>query len=417
MGMIDDAIVSVEKWARREFPHYLGEDVGNALATYLDFELTLGQGILAGGVDLVEGIGQFDPLRFAYDPEGATQTWVGMAESLGEGMLYATPTGVLANPAGAFNHWKDQVTDAVHAGAWSSDRPGYGLGKILFDVGASVVPGGPALRTTKVAAEAVDAATPSPGRIPGGPGGLVDDLAPIGQRADDITTRLNNLGDNIPTTPTVAGPNGPAVPPSLTEPPSAPRVGDTPTPTPRAPDAPAPHVPDSTPSDRTPPPPHDSTPTATPHAPDAPVDRTPTTPHSPTPAGTPAHTPAADQPAGGPAFGSDVIAKFGAVDKHYAVGPCPHTRTIPVHAGTPNDQRKREHGFNPEREQWTQPTANEGGVGGVGPESARHPNGSDGSGSAGGGPNDDFHSAHDTPVNQADANGPGHDSCASRVLR
>ena len=48
MGMIDDAIVSVEKWARREFPHYLGEDVGNALATYLDFELTLGQGILAG---------------------------------------------------------------------------------------------------------------------------------------------------------------------------------------------------------------------------------------------------------------------------------------------------------------------------------------------------------------------------------
>ena len=215
MGMIDDAVVSVEKWARREFPRYLGEDVGNALATYLDFELTLGQGILAGGVDLVEGIGQFDPLRFAYDPEGAKDAWVGMAESLGEGMLYATPTGVLANPAGAFNHWKDQVTDAVHAEDWSSDRPGYGLGKILFDVGASVVPGGPALRTTKVAAEAVDVATPSPGRIPGGPGGLVDDLAPIGQRADEITTKLDNIGDNIPTTPMAAGPNGPAIPPSL----------------------------------------------------------------------------------------------------------------------------------------------------------------------------------------------------------
>ncbi len=139
--MIDDAIVSVEKWARREFPHYLGEDVGNALATSLDFELTLGQGILAGGVDLVEGIGQFDPLRFAYDPEGAKDAWVGMAQSLGESMFYATPTGMIANPAGAFNHWKNQVTDAVHAEDWSSDRPGFGLGKILFDVGAALVPG------------------------------------------------------------------------------------------------------------------------------------------------------------------------------------------------------------------------------------------------------------------------------------
>jgi hypothetical protein len=70
MGMVDDAIVSVEKWARREFPRYLGEDVGYARATALDFELTLGQGILAGDVDLAEGIGQFDPTRFAYDPEG-----------------------------------------------------------------------------------------------------------------------------------------------------------------------------------------------------------------------------------------------------------------------------------------------------------------------------------------------------------
>lgn len=35
-GYIDDAIVSVEKWARREFPRYLGDYVGNALATAPD---------------------------------------------------------------------------------------------------------------------------------------------------------------------------------------------------------------------------------------------------------------------------------------------------------------------------------------------------------------------------------------------
>jgi hypothetical protein len=296
MGLIDDAVVSVEKWARREFPRYLGDDVGNAVATALDFELTLGQGILGGAVDTVEGIGQFDPLRFAYDPEGAKEAWGALAKDLGDGLLYATPTGVLANPAGAFNHYKDQVTDAVHAEDWSSDRPGYGPGKIVFDVGASFIPGGAATRTgSRIAGEAADAATPGPGRVPGVPGGL-DDIAPIGQRAEDITTKLNNLDDNL-SPAAIPNPTGPAIPPSLVEPPGTTRTPEAPGP--RPPDAPTPRAPDSTPVDRTPVP-HNSTPTATPHAPDTPpVDRTPTAPHSPTTAGTPARVPAADLPANG----------------------------------------------------------------------------------------------------------------------
>jgi hypothetical protein len=325
MGKVDDAIVSVEKWARREFPRYLGEDVGNALATALDFELTLGQGILAGGVDLVEGIGQFDPTRFAFDPEGATQAWGDLAKSLGEGMLYSTPTGVLLNPGGAVDHWKDKVSDAVHAEDWSSDRPGFGLGKILFDVGASAVPGGPALRSTKVAADAAEGAADAARRADL-PGGSFDNLTSATQRVEGITQNLENLPTNAaPDIPTTASPNpsGPPIPPSLVD---APSVGDTPTPTPRgpdtpaptplAPDAPTPHVPDSTPSDRTPVP-QSSTPTSTPgHAPDAPpVERTP----APTPAGTPAHAPAADVPASG---------------QHSAPTPAPSS--TPSGGGTPS---------------------------------------------------------------------------------
>jgi hypothetical protein len=390
VGKVDDAIVSVEKWARREFPRYLGEDVGNALATALDFELTLGQGILAGGVDLVEGIGQFDPTRFAFDPEGATQAWGDLAKSLGEGILYSTPTGVLLNPGGAVDHWKDKVSDAVHASDWSSDRPGYGLGKILFDVGASAVPGGPALRSTKVAAEAAEGAADAARRADL-PGGSFDNLTSATQRVEGITQNLDNL--STPDVPTTATPNpsGPPIPPSLVD---APSVGDTPTPTPRGPDAPAPtplaphaptpHVPDSTPNDRTPVP-QSSTPTSTPgHVPDAPqVDRTP----APTPAGTPAHAPAADVPASG---------------QHSAPTPAPSS--TPSGGGTPSPAPAMA-GHAPEPASaaaHSPPSASAGHA----PEVATSPNHSDshGAGSGGGSGN----SGDGGGSSGSDTSGPGH---------
>lgn len=274
MGKLDDAIVSVENWARKEFPKYLGDDVGNALATGLDFQLTLGEGVLAGAVDTMNSIGQLDPLRFAYDPEGAQATWAAMGESLGETALYATPTGIVTNPIGAFNHYKDQVTDAVHAEDWSSDRPGYGLGKVVFDVGAALIPGGAALRTTKVAEEALDVASPSPGRIADLPG-RVDNFAPIASKADDLTAKLDDLGkfdDNLPASAT-PNPAGPAVPRDLMEPPEAPKVPDLPGT--RVSDAP-------TPTDAL-----ESTQAPTPRGSDsANADLPPVAPHSPTPSGT-----------------------------------------------------------------------------------------------------------------------------------
>ncbi|WP_172799571.1 hypothetical protein [Mycobacterium sp. IS-3022] len=284
MGAVDDAIVSVEQWARREFPKYLGDDVGNALATSLDFQLTLRQGILAGAVDTIDSFGQLDPLRFAYDPEGAKDAWAGMAESLGESLLYATPTGIMSNPVGAFNHYKDQAADVVHAEDWSSERSGFGLGKILFDVGAAAIPGGAAARGTKAAVDAgIDA--PSPGRTVDGPGGA-SNFTSATQRVDDITQSLDELGNDVRTAPMSTPGSGPRIPDELAIPmntPEAPRIPDSRTPTGAA----APLTPDrsSAPQSSAP---VDSSPGS---QTSAPVDRSPD-PQSSTSAETPLQSPA-----------------------------------------------------------------------------------------------------------------------------
>ncbi|KUH81290.1 MULTISPECIES: hypothetical protein [unclassified Mycobacterium] len=308
MGAVDDAIVSVEQWARREFPKYLGDDVGNALATSLDFQLTLRQGILAGAVDTIDSFGQLDPLRFAYDPEGAKDAWAGMAESLGESLLYATPTGIMSNPVGAFNHYKDQAADVVHAEDWSSERSGFGLGKILFDVGAAAIPGGAAARGTKAAVDAgIDA--PSPGRTVDGPGGA-SNFTSATQRVDDITQSLDELGNDVRTAPMSTPGSGPRIPDELANPtstPEAPRIPDSRS----APGAAAPLTPDSAPGDRSPAPqssapvdrsqePQISTPVGT--SPQssggAPGDQ-PLAPHSSAASNPPAHLPAGELPGAG----------------------------------------------------------------------------------------------------------------------
>jgi hypothetical protein len=76
MQMIDDAVVSLEQKARKEFTHYLGDDVGNAVATVFDTSLNMREGIIKGGIGALEDIHQLNPLRFGYDFEGAKDTWV-----------------------------------------------------------------------------------------------------------------------------------------------------------------------------------------------------------------------------------------------------------------------------------------------------------------------------------------------------
>jgi hypothetical protein len=283
MQMIDDAVVSLEQKARKEFTHYLGDDVGNAVATVFDTSLNMREGIIKGGIGALEDLQQLTPLRFAYDFEGAKDTWGGMLET----NFNASVVGQIVDPEGAAETRKEMLKGLVHAEDWTTERPGLGLGENIFDVGSALVGGAGAARTgTRAAGEAAEAAEgAAPGvRAAGALDNAVTDASAIAGRAGSISDKLDNLGDNIPkgATPNASGPS---VPPSLAEPPSAPRVPETAgsrvpdAPTPHTPDSPTPHVPDSTPVDRSPTAPHSSTPTSTPtHAPagpDAPRTGTP----------------------------------------------------------------------------------------------------------------------------------------------
>jgi uncharacterized protein YoxC len=247
---LDDAVVSLQQGARREFTHYLGNDVGGALADVFEFQSNVGEGFIKAGLETVVGIQQLDPTRFASDFDGAKAAWGGVLETF----QYATPSGIAADPIGAFEHGKDMLGGIVHAEDWRADRPGLGLGGVVFEAGSAATGVGAAktgLRGVTAAAEAGEE-TAAVRAV----AGTAESAAPVATRASEIASQLDDLTtltDDVPSR-AIPGAHGPSLPPSLTEPnvphvPEAPRLPETPTPHgvpeatgPRsAPAAPAPH--------------------------------------------------------------------------------------------------------------------------------------------------------------------------------
>lgn len=268
---IDDSVVSMQKWARKEFTDYLGEDVGGLAANVFEFQTNFGEGFVKAGLESIQSIQQLDPTRFAYDFDGAKATWGALADTA----KYADPMYAMTHPIGAFEHGKDMLSGLVHAEDWRADRPGLGLGGLGFEAATTVTGVGAAKTATKGAAEAAESAAPEVRAM----SGTASEVSNIGENATKITEKLDKL-DDFPTG-AMPGSNGPTIPPSLTEPkaPVAPHIPDTPSPR-SAPDSTTPRAPDSTPVDRSPTAPHSSTPTGAPaHAPAAPGE----TPHTGTP--------------------------------------------------------------------------------------------------------------------------------------
>ncbi|MGE2715206.1 hypothetical protein ACQI4L_14195 [Mycolicibacterium litorale] len=228
---LDDAVVSMQQKARREFTHYLGEDVGGALASQLEFRSNVSEGILKAGLESIAGIQQLDPTRFASDPDGAQAAWGGLLDTL----KYATPTGVAMDPMGALDHGKDMLSGLGHTEDWRTDRPGLGLGGVLFEVGSAATGVGAAKTGLRGAEAAAHAGEASPAVRAAA--GAAETTAPIAGRASEIAGRLDDLttiADDMPSNAS-SGARGPALPPSLAEP-SLPRVPEAP----RLPDSPAP---------------------------------------------------------------------------------------------------------------------------------------------------------------------------------
>ncbi|WP_421845684.1 hypothetical protein [Mycobacterium sp.] len=200
--ILDGVVVGMQRHVRGQLTRFLGEEVGNPLATVFDTYTNTQEGFVKAAVGTVQGLEQLDPQRLLTDPEGAAASWKAM-----------TKTGLLnhiLNPQDAAQADRDMAKGLLHLEDWRRDRPGLGLGGNLFDVASVAIPGvggaGAGARGVAGAArgaEAADAAAAAGrgGRVVGeageltGVGGAVDD---IGQAGHGLSRDLRNLSGELP---------------------------------------------------------------------------------------------------------------------------------------------------------------------------------------------------------------------------
>ncbi len=259
MQVVDGLVARLEKYARGQLIHFLGDAVGDEVATTFDFFANANEGVLKGAVAMAVATGDLDPRWFLIDPEGAAATWTGMTKG--------SPLDILLHPQDAqanLQVWKS----LLHLDDWRADRPGLGLGENLFDTAMLVVPGaadaagtaegaGAATRGAQAAADAAGTAEAAGGRAVGGLADLVGGrgaLADIAKSGSGLTKDFEGFGPKLPEIEPPVGGRAVALPPG--EPLVAP-VESTPRPLgPASAPAPeSPRLPDSTPHQGASPPP------------------------------------------------------------------------------------------------------------------------------------------------------------------
>lgn len=313
MQVIDGLVVGVEKDMRGVFTHFLGDEVGNPVATVFDTWVNANEGVLKDVVGMAQAMVDLDPRLFLFDPNGAAATWMGM-----------TKTGLindLINPQEAGQANIQMFKSLLHLEDWRRDRPGLGAAENVFDVATLFLPGigeagagvkgaGAAARGAEAGGEAADAAgtVGRAGRAANELGELAGSgsaLGDIGRAGSGLTKGFEGLSGDLPRPDSQLGGRPVGAPPP--RPPEAP-VEPTPrpaesappgTPSPESPTAPngaAPQRPDAAVG------PHESVP-APADGPHDPASVPASGPHEPTPL--PAASPREPMPA--PAAGSQPL--------------------------------------------------------------------------------------------------------------
>ena len=204
MQACDGLIVQFEKHVRRELTNFMGEDVGNPMATVFDTWANVNEGVLTGAAGMAMGIVDLDPRWFLFDPEGAAATWSGMGKGLWKGSLI----NALFNPQEALDQNLQQLKSLLHIDDWSTARPGMGLGENIFDVGTLILPGAGevgigtkgATAAARGAEESVEGAEAA--RAAGEAGDLAatgSELGEIGATGGDLTRDLESATGELPT--------------------------------------------------------------------------------------------------------------------------------------------------------------------------------------------------------------------------
>ncbi|EID15471.1 hypothetical protein MXEN_06511 [Mycobacterium xenopi RIVM700367] len=171
MQMLDGLVQGLQIYVRGEIIHFVGEDVGNPLATAFDVYTNVGEGLVKDVVGVPQGIQALNPLRFGYDPKGAAATWKGLAEMVALGDPMTAPIVDALDPQARPNLAKG----LLHTDDWRADRPGLGAGENLGDLLMLGIPGvgeaGAAARGTEAAGAAGRAAEEADAAAAAGRGG------------------------------------------------------------------------------------------------------------------------------------------------------------------------------------------------------------------------------------------------------
>lgn len=204
LGVVDGLVVKLEKYVRGELKQFLGDAVGNQVATVFDVFANANEGALKGAVGMALSLGDLDPRWFLVDPHGAAATWTGMAKGVWKGSL---ANGVLNPQEFVDANWQ-QLKALLHLDDWSTARPGLGFGENAFDAamfflpgageaGAATEAGGAALQGAE-AAEAAGAAGRAGAEAAGGLAGARGALADIAGAGGDVTKNLEGVAGKLP---------------------------------------------------------------------------------------------------------------------------------------------------------------------------------------------------------------------------
>lgn len=302
MQAADREIVTCEKYARLGLIKFLGEDVGNPVATALDFGINVQEGVVKGAVGMGLSLVDLSPHWIAVDPQGAAATWGGLAKSAWRESFF----NAAINPQEFAQARLQELKSLVHAEDWSRDRPGLGAGEVAFDLGSLFAPGlgeagaaadgaGAAARGAETEVDAAGSAGLAGGKGVDGLGGIAGArgaLTDIAKSSADLPNNLEGATKDLPEIKPPASGSPVAMPPGK---PIEPPVEAAPRSTDGAPGA----AHGSTPATRSPGSPNDpvSVPSGRPHEPTAVPAEGPHEPAS-VPAGG-AHDPVAE-PSGGP---------------------------------------------------------------------------------------------------------------------
>jgi hypothetical protein len=242
MQVADGLVVNMEKSMRGQFTHFLGDAVGNQVATVSEKFVNGNEGFVKEAIKAVQGPADLNPGWFVVDPKGAAATWKSTLEDQFKPSLLNEILHPQEGGEANLQMWKS----LLHLDDWGGSRPGMGQGELGFDVAASLIPGvgeaGASARAAEGASDAADGAG-AMGRA----GELGDVAATSGALSDisktsaGLTKDLDGLKVDVPKTDPL--PSGRPVGPPALKPFEAP-VEPTPRPVESAPPGtPAPHSP------------------------------------------------------------------------------------------------------------------------------------------------------------------------------